>query len=58
MEIYQMTNINTGEVYIGKNEPREPNYIGSGVELIKRIKNGSRGDWFKTILCQIWRSNP
>lgn len=53
MEIYQMTNIKTGEVYIGKNDYRNHNYNGSGVELKDRLSSSSKDDWFKTILCQV-----
>ena len=48
-----MTNINTGEVYIGKNDFRDLSYKGSGVVIKDRLKKSKKDDWFKTILCQV-----
>lgn len=50
MIIYQTTNLINGKKYIGKDVNNNPNYIGSGSELKKAIKEYGKENFKKEIL--------
>jgi group I intron endonuclease len=50
MIIYKTTNLINGKIYIGKDSNNNPNYYGSGVNLIKAIKKYGKENFVKEIL--------
>ena len=53
MEIYKTTNKITGEYYIGLNSTSNSNYLGSGVEITRQIREYGKENFTKEILCLI-----
>jgi len=39
MYIYKTTNLINGKIYVGQTTIEDPNYLGSGLLIMKAIKN-------------------
>jgi hypothetical protein len=50
MVIYKTTNLINGKFYIGKDEKNNPNYIGSGLHLIRAIEKYGKHNFSKEII--------
>jgi len=53
MEIYKITNIKTGEYYIGLNSTSNSDYFGSGTNIKHQIEKYGKENFIKEILCLI-----
>ena len=52
MQIYKITNLLTGKMYVGKDETSNPDYFGSGVLIRKAIKKYGKENFKKEILAE------
>jgi group I intron endonuclease len=50
MIIYKTTNLLNGKVYIGQDSHNNPNYLGSGILLIRAIKKYGRENFKKEVI--------
>lgn len=50
MQIYKVTNIINGKIYIGQTSKNDPNYLGSGPIIMKAIRKYGKESFIKEII--------